>query len=128
MATEYVLLLQDHDDPTRFTLRDVVEVEHGPTQAVRLHAEEREGATGSSPEDGDRDAYIAVPVRNWSVVTRSVTVPAPRVATDEVDSREFLSAALAQPRIVNALDSLESPPVPYPEAEALAAAIEEVEA
>lgn len=91
MATEYILLLQDHDDPTRFTLRDVVEVEHGPTQAVRAHVDAH--GDGSNV-NGDMDVYIAVPVRNWSVVPRRVTVPAPRVTVEEADSRQFLTQAM----------------------------------
>ena len=94
MATEYVLLLQDADDGTVFHLRDVVEADNGPPQAVRRHTE-----NDPDGRDGDEDVYVAVPSRNWSVVPRRVSVPAPRVTIEERDAAAFIREALAARRL-----------------------------
>lgn len=79
MATEYVVLMQDADDPEVFRFAGTVEVDYGPEQVVRSMSSE----TAATVEDGD-DTYICVPVRNWNVVSRHVEVPPPVVRVTQL--------------------------------------------
>jgi|SRR6187551_3975380 len=89
MATRYVVLLQDPETETDFTFRDIVEADHGPEQAVRRYTEEL--STRQQDVNGDMDLYIAVPVSNWNVVPRRVTIPAPRVEVAKLDADAWLA-------------------------------------
>ena len=114
MATRYVVLLQDPEDETEFVFRDIVEADHGPEQAVRRYTEElSRRARTQSDANGDVDLYIAVPVSNWNVVPRRVTIPAPRIEVAKLDADVWLAGL---PTNVMSAEPVEWP-VPDPDPE-----------
>ena len=123
MATKYVLLErgQHPDGGEWFRFVDTIEVDHGPEQAVRRFTEDQPA------EDGADNLYLVIPQRNWNVVHRRVTIPAPRVEVDMIDWLPVpaeVPAPVEDPEPVNDPDGVM---LAVPEAEALATSIEEDE-